>query len=401
MKTIRVLFAAAVLTAAVAFAAGADAPALGQPGSLVEVYGLVDLGIRASTNADSSGNTYFGFSQGLFNGSRWGVRGIEDLGGLKAIYTLEGGVVLPIGQIDQQGQIFGRQAWVGVSSDYGTLTFGRQYGTFSDAIGVGDVFGGGHGNLGYWSNGAQGGNNYSSNDAVNFFFAQQMGFRWDNSVKYSGNFSGVTVGAMAQSGNIPGIGTTDGFIDKNAMISGSLGYSNKDVPISVAVAVQYEADAVYNHHFDGGAGVKYALDAKDGVYAFYIHSEFDANFTRINPNNSEMSSGGKGRKDDIVNLGANYYVLPSLNLLASIYFDYATYVLANADDGERYSGLLAADYYFTKDFDVYVGAWYTQFGDALENTPNGGAQVIVAPGTSVAGNFSSVFGAMVGARFRF
>ena len=72
MKTIRVLATAALLVAAVAFTAGADAPALGQPGSLVEVYGLIDTGLRLSTNADAAGEAYFGFSQGLFNGSRFG-----------------------------------------------------------------------------------------------------------------------------------------------------------------------------------------------------------------------------------------------------------------------------------------------------------------------------------------
>ena len=94
--------------------------------SVLEPYGLVDVAIRASTNADGNGNTYFGFSQGLFNGSRWGFRGTEDIGGsVKAIYTLEGGVIVPVGQLDQQGQVFGRQAWVGLKTDYGTLTFGR------------------------------------------------------------------------------------------------------------------------------------------------------------------------------------------------------------------------------------------------------------------------------------
>ncbi len=394
MKANRVFLLVVLFLAAACFVAGADAPMIGQPGSILEPYGLVDVAIRASTNADPNGNTYFGFSQGLFNGSRWGFRGTEDLGGgIKAIYTLEGGLIVPVGQLDQQGQVFGRQAWVGLKSDYGTLTFGRQYGTFSDAIGAGDVFGAGHGNLGYFSAGVPGGSNYSSNDAVNFFFAQQMGFRWDDSVKYDATFSGVGVGVMAAAENAPGVGTTNGFIDKNAMISGKLGYNSKDFPISGAVGAQYEADASYNHHFAAGGGLKYALDATDGIYLFYIHSQFDANFARISPNNSEMSSGlAKGRIDDIVNLGANYYVLPSLNVLVSLYFDYGQNVLASADDGQRYSGLLAADYYFSKDFDVYLGAWYTQFIDAFEQSPNGGNEFA---------NYSSVFAAMMGARFRF
>ncbi|HVP19182.1 MAG TPA: porin [Spirochaetia bacterium] len=389
MKALRFLIPVVLLIAAVGFTAGADAPAIGQPGSLLEPYGLIDAALRASTNADPSGDIYFGASQGLFNGSRWGLRGTEDLGGgFKAIYALEGGVILPVGVIDQQGQLFGRQAWVGLKSDYGTLTFGRQYGTFSDAIGAGDVFGTGHGNLG---NGSA--TNYSSSDGVNFFFAQQMGFRWDNSLKYDGSFSGVAVGVMAATENIPGGSvTTDGFIDKNAMISGKLGYNSKDLPVSGAVGVQYEADATYNHHIALGGGLKYALDATDAVYLFYIHSEFDAGFVRISPNNSEISTGGKGRKDDIVNLAANYYVMPSLNVIASFYFDYGTYVFQNSDDGQRYSGLLVADYYLSKDFDVYLGGWYTQFIDSFLQTADGGNQFK---------GYSSVFSVIMGTRFRF
>ena len=181
----------------------------------------------------SSGASYIGTSQGLFQGSRLGFRGTEDIGGnFKAIYTLELGVILPYGYpISREsprpraasGQLFGRQAWVGVSSaDYGRLTFGRMYGTFSDVVGAGDVFGVNHGNMDY-ANGA----NDETNDAVNGFFKQEMGFRWDNAFKYEGNFSGVTVGAQAALGNVTG----NEFL-YNSMFAGSIGYNAKDIPLS-------------------------------------------------------------------------------------------------------------------------------------------------------------------------
>ncbi|MGA2613687.1 MAG: porin, partial [Spirochaetia bacterium] len=60
----RLLFIAAlVLIAATAFAQNAPAaPAIGQPGSLVEVYGIIDTGLRLSTNADAAGDSSFSFS---------------------------------------------------------------------------------------------------------------------------------------------------------------------------------------------------------------------------------------------------------------------------------------------------------------------------------------------------
>ncbi len=396
MKRIRYFAAAVLLLTAVGFAAGAQAaapaaPALGQPGSLVEVYGLIDTGLRLSTNADAAGESYFGFSQGLFNGTRFGIRGTEDLGSsFKAIYTLEGGVILPYGGLDQQQQIFGRQAWVGVSSDYGALTFGRQYGTFTDAIGVGDVFGTGHGNIGYWNGKEGAASNINGTDAVNSFFFSQMGFRWDQSIKYAGSFNGVTVGAMAMLGDM----VTS--YQENSMFAGSLGYSAKGFPVALAAGVQYETDKGLSHHTQVGGGVKYALSSTDGIYAFYLHSMFDAGFTRISPNDSEFSGASLARIDDIASVGANYFVLPALNVIAAYYFDYAQNVASSGDTGIRNSVLAALDYYVTKDFDAYVAGWISLFGAALESSPNGGDVA-----SSAATPFSNTFSAMVGARYRF
>ena len=399
MKTSRVVMLALAVLAAAAVAAGAQsaAPALGQPGSLVEVYGLIDTGLRFSTNADGAGDSYFAFSQGLFNGSRFGIRGTEDLGGVKAIYTLEGGVILPYGALDQQAQIFGRQAWVGLSSsDYGTLTFGRQYGTFSDAIGAGDVFGVGHGNMGNNGKATSNVNNLSGTDAVNSFFLSESGFRWDTSIKYAGSFSGVTVGAMAALGNMVV------SYQENTMFAGSLGYSSKDVPISGAVGVQYEVDGGLKTHTVVGGGVKYALDAADGVYAFAFYSAFDQGFTNTTAASGNTNSEFKGpqaqaRTDVIGGVGANYFVIPSsLNVILAYYLDYAQNVTASGDTGIRNSGLVALDYYFSKDFDVYLGAWASFFGAAFESSPNGG-DFAAASGTPISGTFSG----MIGARFRF
>jgi len=403
MKTLRVVIPAILLMTAAGFAAGAQAaapaaPALGQPGSLVEVYGLLDTGLRISTNDDAFGDSFFGFSQGFFNGSRFGIRGTEGLdGGLKAIYTLEGGVILPTGVLDQQGQIFGRQAWVGLSSDYGTLTFGRQYGTFSDAMGVGDVYGGGGGNIGNLSTASataskNGSSNYSGTDAVNTFFESETGFRWDQSVKYAANFSGVTVGAMAMLGQ-PLVN-----YQYNTMFSGSIGYNSKDFPVVGAAGIQFENDTKSLHHLDMGIALKYALDPTDAVYAFYMHSQYDVGFQQINPNNSEFGNAAValGRIDDIASVSANYYVLPSLNLIGAYFFDYAQNVLASGDNGMRNSFLLTGDYYFSKDFDMYLSGWVSLFSSALQNSTNGGD--IAASNSNPVSSSLSV---MIGARYRF
>jgi predicted porin len=401
MKANRVLVVGVILALAVGFAARAEdapaAPALGQPGSLVEVYGVIDAAVRWSTHSTTGGGDYVGFSQGLFNGSRFGIRGTELLGGsFKAIYDLEGGVILPLGGLDQQQQVFGRQSWVGVSSDFGKLTLGRQYGTFSDAVGLGDVFGTNHGNMGFNS-----GKNENAPDAPNTFFLQEMGLRWDNSVKYDANFGGLTVGVMAALGDVAGQ-----MLDNN-MYAASLGYNGKDFPVAAAAGAQVEQDVDGKFHYNLGAGIKYAPGSTLGIYLSYEHSLFDPGFVRINANNSEMGGSALARSDDIASLGANYFVTPSLNLIVADWFDYAQNVQASGDNGTRNSIIGAIDCSVTKDFDVYLAGWYTMFSGALINTLNGGVNAITdasAGGSSpapAAGDFDSSISVMMGVRFRF
>ncbi|MFP3615972.1 porin, partial [Paraburkholderia sp. SIMBA_050] len=60
-------------------------------------------------------------------GSRWGLKGAEDLGGgLKAVFNLESGVNLQNGAFADSGRLFNRAAYVGLQSPYGTVTLGRQ-----------------------------------------------------------------------------------------------------------------------------------------------------------------------------------------------------------------------------------------------------------------------------------
>jgi predicted porin len=94
----------------------------------VTLYGLLDVSIHES-NLKKAGNDLF-FDEGAFQGPRLGFKGKEDLGGgTYAIFDIENGFVPGSGAIDQQGQLFGRQAWVGLSGDaWGSITAGRQYG---------------------------------------------------------------------------------------------------------------------------------------------------------------------------------------------------------------------------------------------------------------------------------
>jgi len=104
--------------------------------SSVTLYGALDDSIQYIHNATSTGGNQVGLFQGNLSSSRFGLKGSEDLGaGLKAIFTLENGFNLNTGKLGQGSRMFGRQAFVGLSSDaYGVVTMGRQYDPLVDMV---------------------------------------------------------------------------------------------------------------------------------------------------------------------------------------------------------------------------------------------------------------------------
>ena len=99
------------------------------------LYGFVDEGFVYTNN--QRGGAVIQTITGQNNTSRLGFRGAEDLGGgLKAIFTLENGFDPSSGKFLQGGRLFGRQAFVGLSSRYGTVTLGRQYEPVYEFVGT-------------------------------------------------------------------------------------------------------------------------------------------------------------------------------------------------------------------------------------------------------------------------
>jgi predicted porin len=159
-----------------------------QAQSSVTLYGLIDAGVTYTSN-QKGGQTYQMMS-GLAQGSRWGLRGSEDLGGgLHAIFTLENGFSIANGSLGQGGLMFGRQAFVGLASDrYGTVTLGRQYEEMVEYVSPLTTD--------QWSVLFE---HPGDNDNTN------RGFRVNNAAKYaSPDFSGVQFSALYALGGQPG-----------------------------------------------------------------------------------------------------------------------------------------------------------------------------------------------------
>ncbi len=154
--------------------------------SNVTLYGVADVNIEyanhigavpTAANQFNRGpsNDVYRMNSGGVSGSRWGLRGTEDLGGgLKALFVLESGFNLDTGTMQQGGRLFGRQAYVGVQrAGIGQLSLGRQYTSMFEALA-----------------------NFSPTAYATQYepVVLQSGpnFREDNTVKYTGQFGPVT-----------------------------------------------------------------------------------------------------------------------------------------------------------------------------------------------------------------
>ncbi len=179
--------------------AGTAAPAAHAQSS-VTLYGLIDQGLNYVSNAQTgraggalTGKQQVAMSDGATGtgGSRWGLRGSEDLGGgLRAIFTLENGFNINSGGLAQGGLLFGRQAFVGLANASGQVTLGRQYSVVSDMLAPFSEAGEIPGHMG---------SNPDDFDDLGH------SVRLNNAIKFkSTSLSGVSVAAMYSLGGVAG-----------------------------------------------------------------------------------------------------------------------------------------------------------------------------------------------------
>ncbi|MFJ9452536.1 porin [Herbaspirillum sp. NPDC101397] len=190
--------------AAAAFAAVGIQAAPVQAQSSVTIYGLIDTGIVVESGGAAGHVTKL--TSGISGGSRIGFKGTEDLGGgMSALFLLETGFQNDTGALGQGGLLFGRQSYVGLGGNFGTVTAGRQYTPQYLVLSAVDPFGTGY-----------------AGDAANLMPNTGNGAsRMDNTIKYaSPNFGGVT-GELAY-----GFGETAGSTKAASQLGAAIGYAN-------------------------------------------------------------------------------------------------------------------------------------------------------------------------------
>ncbi len=131
---------AAAATALLACGGAAMAQAAAPASSSVTVYGLYDAAVRRASNTNAARASNTSMADGIFTGSRLGLRGSEDLGGgLRAVFNIESGfhpgngtslqgtATADYGQEAAPTRFWGREAWVGLRGGWGGVLLGRQY----------------------------------------------------------------------------------------------------------------------------------------------------------------------------------------------------------------------------------------------------------------------------------
>ena len=155
----------------------------------VQLYGLVDLGLNW-TQVDNGKTTTdsFGMGSGQNSGSRFGLKGTEDLGnGYKVGFNLENSFKADDGAFDKGSRLFHRESILFVQTPYGELSAGRTGGLDS-----------GVGRYGQMGSGATAMSVGWDNIAKTSKVFLGLGDRMDNTLTYqSPKFAGVTVLAQA------------------------------------------------------------------------------------------------------------------------------------------------------------------------------------------------------------
>ena len=158
----------------------------------VTLYGVVDLGLAYNhvDTDDVSGKNIKSFSMesGQNSGSRWGLKGTEDLGnGLTVGFILEDGFKADTGA--QGDQMFDRESSLFIEGNFGKLAFGRM-GSINQGV----------------SSWGLAGNLSAFGTSFNNYVAQTGNFistpgKWDNMISYkSPTFAGATLYAQYSMG---------------------------------------------------------------------------------------------------------------------------------------------------------------------------------------------------------
>ncbi len=230
----------------------------------VSLYGVVDTGLMytyqdTSVDVDGLGSAKLvdGDSQlqmmsGINAGSRFGLKGEEDLGnGMKVAFTLENQFNNDDGSL-KNDRLFHREAAIHLTSQYGKLSFGRMGGVASSAgtydlvYAIGDAFVGGDNNV----------------------LGLVISSRYDNMITYqTPKFAGLQA-------------TVQYSFKEDGKDEGTEGKSSANRYASAAVTGEFGAlSTVFAYEFENRVGSLTNAGVDDG-HTFYLGGNYDCGFAK-------------------------------------------------------------------------------------------------------------------------
>jgi predicted porin len=243
---------------AIAVAGLASGAALAQTN--VTMYGVADVGyVYSQGNAGIGGgkNKFSGLAGGgVTAGNRLGFKGEEALGnGLKAVFTLEYGLEMDINAGVGTSGLNARQQFVGLSSNFGTVSLGRQYAPGFNATANNDALEAT--DMGIQSSlSVYAGNSITPNSPA----------RYNNSIAYtSNNLSGFTVSAIYGFGESNLGGLSNASTSDNGRFGLGVNYANG--PINLDALYQSRQNVTEAFPTPAGTG--------DDINEWYLGGSWD------------------------------------------------------------------------------------------------------------------------------
>lgn len=310
----------------------------------VTIYGIVDAGVTYTSKVGPNNGSRLSLDSGDTSASRIGFKGTEDLGnGLKAIIQLENGFNVDNGAFAAANTLFDRKAVVGLTGAFGTVTVGRQTDFLEDIGGKYtsvQTFGG---------NGIKGGH-FNNLDRV-------AGMRANNSIRYDSlNYVGFTGSLFYGFGEVAG--------QLSAGQSFGIGGNYANGPFGVGIG-----------YFQSKLAVG-ALPAKPGytdLKTFTLGSSYQLGQAKLygawsqvkQPLVSSVATVGlvnitSASEANIIDLGVDYALSPSVHLLGSVIHDRAD-IRRQTVGSTKVSTTqlnLGVDYFVSKRTDFY--GFYTK-----------------------------------------
>lgn len=327
--------------------------------SSVTLYGIVDQSVRFTTNSNAQNGNQVQLTNGAITNSRWGLKGSEDLGGgLSAIFDLESGFEPENGQLDS-GALFGRYAYVGISSPYGTLTMGRQGTEAFNFTGDFDPLTVA---------------NYADNS---WPFFMTIG-RISNAISYAGLFDGLHIGVTGT------LGGQAGSFSTGSSISMRMSYDMG--PLSFGGTYQDVRDLKNNSQRMWGAAAKYRFASVTAFVGYLGGSDATGNVdAALNDPSRTVATGDfaqNRRRDAMFYGGVQWQFTPALALYSGVYYDKMGNVNGFAgNSGSRITGAGILEYSLSKSTQVYTAADFNRVtGGAYTELPGRNNQLGLSVG---------------------